>query len=213
MKKSTKLFTLLLATAFALITGQTALACLIGAGPPLQPIEKDHPPTIPPIDIQGDEASVFLGPISYDPCAGPIYKLFTGAQGPSIHIVEDMEVGPGPVWTDWHEIILTPGWEWAFASAPIPPTLDSPSIGPIPGVPGGGGVEVNFYFPAIPCGEQIHIEKYLVWTGLDVTGAPVVFTPDILVAEYPTTVPVPGAVWLLGSGLMGLVGLRKKLKK
>lgn len=27
------------------------------------------------------------------------------------------------------------------------------------------------------------------------------------------TVPIPGAVWLLGSGLLGLVGLRRKLKK
>ncbi|MCK4795084.1 MAG: hypothetical protein KAV87_65750 [Desulfobacteraceae bacterium] len=26
-------------------------------------------------------------------------------------------------------------------------------------------------------------------------------------------VPIPGAVWLLGSGLVGLVGIRKKLKK
>jgi hypothetical protein len=28
-----------------------------------------------------------------------------------------------------------------------------------------------------------------------------------------STVPIPGAVWLLGSGLVGLVGLRKKFKK
>lgn len=28
-----------------------------------------------------------------------------------------------------------------------------------------------------------------------------------------STVPIPGAVWLLGSGLVGLVGFRKKLKK
>ncbi len=27
------------------------------------------------------------------------------------------------------------------------------------------------------------------------------------------TVPIPGAVWLLGSGLLGLVGIRRKLKK
>jgi len=26
-------------------------------------------------------------------------------------------------------------------------------------------------------------------------------------------VPIPGAVWLLGSGLIALVGLRRKLKK
>jgi hypothetical protein len=30
--------------------------------------------------------------------------------------------------------------------------------------------------------------------------------------EY-TVVPIPGAAWLLGSGLIGLVGLRRKLKK
>lgn len=29
----------------------------------------------------------------------------------------------------------------------------------------------------------------------------------------PSQVPVPGAVWLLGSGFIGLVGIRRKLKK
>jgi len=28
-----------------------------------------------------------------------------------------------------------------------------------------------------------------------------------------TTVPIPGAVWLLGSGLIGIVGIRRKFKK
>jgi hypothetical protein len=27
------------------------------------------------------------------------------------------------------------------------------------------------------------------------------------------TVPIPGAIWLLGSGLIGIVGIRRKLKK
>jgi hypothetical protein len=30
---------------------------------------------------------------------------------------------------------------------------------------------------------------------------------------YTNTVPVPGAIWLLGSGLVGLVGFRRKFKK
>lgn len=32
-------------------------------------------------------------------------------------------------------------------------------------------------------------------------------------STYINVVPIPGAVWLLGSGLVGLVGFRKKLKK
>jgi len=34
--------------------------------------------------------------------------------------------------------------------------------------------------------------------------------PPVLVIEY---VPIPGAVWLLGSGLIGIVGIRRKFKK
>ena len=33
-----------------------------------------------------------------------------------------------------------------------------------------------------------------------------------MIAIYDSTVPIPGAVWLLGSGLAGLIGLRRKLK-
>ena len=36
---------------------------------------------------------------------------------------------------------------------------------------------------------------------------------DYLLDITATYVPIPGAVWLLGSGLIGLVGLRKKFKK
>ena len=34
-----------------------------------------------------------------------------------------------------------------------------------------------------------------------------------MVSDTGPVVPIPGAVWLLGSGLIGLVGLRRKLKK
>jgi hypothetical protein len=32
------------------------------------------------------------------------------------------------------------------------------------------------------------------------------------IAEY-TPVPIPGAVWLFGAGLMGLVGIRRRFQK
>jgi len=37
-------------------------------------------------------------------------------------------------------------------------------------------------------------------------------TSDKLYAKF-NMVPIPGAVWLLGSGLIGLVGIRKKIRK
>lgn len=36
---------------------------------------------------------------------------------------------------------------------------------------------------------------------------------DLVVEVRITPVPIPGAVWLLGSGLIGIVGIRKKFKK
>ena len=33
------------------------------------------------------------------------------------------------------------------------------------------------------------------------------------VAERNTPVPIPGAVWLLGSGIVGLIGLRRRMRK
>ena len=40
-------------------------------------------------------------------------------------------------------------------------------------------------------------------------------TGDLLVDNFGTVaaVPIPGAVWLLGTGIIGLVGIRRKFKK
>lgn len=39
------------------------------------------------------------------------------------------------------------------------------------------------------------------------------FTQAVFLASEFAPVPIPGAVWLLGSGMIGLVGLKKKFKK
>ena len=38
------------------------------------------------------------------------------------------------------------------------------------------------------------------------------FGPNLRFAEAPAPVPVPGSVWLLGSGLLGLMGLKRAKK-
>ena len=40
----------------------------------------------------------------------------------------------------------------------------------------------------------------------------VVGTANAMQAE-PSAVPIPGAVWLLGSGIAALIGIRRKFKK
>ncbi len=66
--------------------------------------------------VFGDGPHSFSGDISAcDPvtdCA-PIVKtfLFEGTT-PTFIIHEDWEVGPGPPWWDWHEVIQTPGMEF-----------------------------------------------------------------------------------------------------
>jgi len=71
--------------------------------------------------------------------------------------------------------------------------------------------EINYYFfnstnyrikmwpgPHISIDASYASSTYGAWVVAGATGSPV---------------PVPGAVWLLGSGFIGLIGLRKKLKK
>lgn len=48
------------------------------------------------------------------------------------------------------------------------------------------------------------------WVSVDVWGADVIITSGILEHECHA-VPIPAALWLLGSGLLGLFGLRRRL--
>jgi len=52
-------------------------------------------------------------------------------------------------------------------------------------------------------------QRYAVFRSVDYTGTN--YDPYLRI-EY-TAVPIPAAAWLLGSGLIGLVAIRRKFKK
>lgn len=154
-------------------------------------------------------------PIEWDPTAPPLSKTFPmlGSSMPPggvIPLSEFYSVAGSVEWTDWHEEIVTPGWEWASPAGifPIDPSTGSrigtnPISGLVVNPSPPSGTTLAFDFDPLLLGTAIEIEKYLLWTG---TG-PTTIEPTVL--EFPT-VPIPAAVWLFGSGLLGLIGIARR---
>jgi len=159
--------------------------------------------------------------VSYDPTAGPIEKwlkfdsdlngdgaidlndLAIFAANPIFNLQEFLVVGPGPAWTDWHEEILTPDWEWG--------NVQINSFGPPPGPTNlliqQTPTTVDFYFDPLPPGTQVDIRKQLVFAGNIADQA---FQTDFLqnnlmvkISEHPT-VPEPSGLVLAACGVLGL---------
>ena len=129
--------------------------------------------------------------------------------GTRFRLSEGLVIERLPNWTDWHEEILTPGWDWV-----VPPVgktefinqsaggvdLAAPPNNPIhtaPTLTQGG--QLDFSFAPLPPGTRIDIDKQLVFQG----SSP--FTGTITVREFPTIpVPEPSGLIFLASGLAGL---------
>jgi hypothetical protein len=123
---------------------------------------------------------------------------------------EFLQVGPGPSWTDWHENILTPGWDWGNVSIVTPGV-----VGPTNLVINQAGPSVDFFFDPLPPGTNVLIRKQLHFSGQPNTTMQADFLAgnyEIRVAEYPTSVPEPTALPLVGLALAGfaMVRLRRR---
>ncbi|MBI4578311.1 MAG: PEP-CTERM sorting domain-containing protein [Planctomycetes bacterium] len=138
-----------------------------------------------------------------DPLGGP----FTAAPFQPFYLHESLVIGPTQPWTDWHEKILTPGWEWVVPT-PTPPMFFANGV-PAPGLstvytPGSpGGSTLDFYFNSLPPGTKIEIRKLLQYT--DATG--VAFQGVVEIEEYPT--PEPASIGLLALGGIALLRRRR----
>jgi hypothetical protein len=158
------------------------------------------------IDPFGDVT--ITGSTSFDPTADPILKIFTTNGGGPFFRLDETITNNGPTaWTDWHEELLvsdgsggwtpsTPGDGLFFESV----SLNSPG-GDVQFTVGDDMAWIFFDNPVLQ-GESIDITKFIaVPFGMK----------EFAIAEYPT-VPVPAAVWLFGSGLIGLIGIARKRK-
>ncbi len=149
----------------------------------------------------------FIGqyPVERDPNGPAWIKNLTNPNGGNIiaqpgqmfTVQESLIISGSLPWSDWHEQILTPGWDWAppavlLANGAVAPGL---TISHTPGSPTSGGA-IDFYFNSLPVGTKVDIRKQLQYLG-GATGAP--FDGIVRIAEYPTPEPAALGLMLLGS--------------
>jgi hypothetical protein len=162
----------------------------------------------------------WVGPteVDTDPAAGFWTKELrlprrVGLDSP-LNLVEVLRVGSGFSWNGWHEEFLSAEWDWKQGAAYLfgPDALNiskisSGSFGPVStiGAISAGGNSIDFAFAnPLSEGSWLVLVKQFIWTGEAAGERP----KSILVAQSP--VPIPGALWLLGSGILGLVLIRRR---
>lgn len=191
----------------------------------------DLSPTSFDVPFGTDSWSVTAGLI-FHPDAPPMTKRFlsprqvTGApilldaQQPFPQRIDEewgLIVGASQPVSDWHEIILTPGWEWQMITA-APLITRNGAPWPYTWLPTSGPTRIEVEFDPIFPGEVLDIHKALLWVGtpgnriwgdgVDDSGASI-DESGIVVLEYPTPEPATAALLALG-GAFTLIRSRRR---
>jgi hypothetical protein len=137
----------------------------------------------------------------------------------AFNLIEVLKIGSGFSWSGWREEFNSPGWDWTWGGAyvyePGGPGLGSVLSGGFgaPSILGGistDGSRIDFAFDAAPGeGSWLLLVKRFIWSGDPSDGRP----RTVSISESPSPVPIPNAFWLLATGVVGIVGLRRKLQR
>lgn len=152
-------------------------------------------------------------PVVRDP-TGPVWqKILTDANnlpvvalpGQTFTLHEVLVVGGNLPWSDWHEDILNPYWDWTGWQILINNAFPAGLV--VNNIPGNAmqGGSISFLFNAVPPGSVVDIFKHLTYQA-NSTLPP--FSSKIVVDQYPT--PEPATLGLLAAGGTWLVRRRSR---
>lgn len=149
-----------------------------------------------------------------DPTGQPWYKDLQPLPGQVVlpgsvfKVHEQLIVGGNLPWSDWHEQILTPGWEWLPSSALLANNVSAPglTVTTTPGNISIGG-SIDYTFNSLPPGTFVDITKSLIYSGAGLPVPPPPFFGPVRIAEFPT--PEPATLSLLALGGIAMIRRRR----
>jgi len=197
------------------VLGMATGALAQGVAPPLGGSATSYQQTASGWDILDPSGTPQV--VVRDPLGQPWYKDLVTTPGVAVlpgsvfKVHELLVIGGNLSWGDWHEQILTPGWEWLPASSLLANSLPAPglTVSTTPGTSSLGG-SIDYTFGTLGPGTVIDIYKSLVYSGTGLPAPTPPFFGSIRVAEYPT--PEPATLSLLALGGVALLRRSRKTR-
>ena len=135
------------------------------------------------------------GPAWQKILVGPNNAPVVAVPGQTFYLHEVLTVSGNLPWSDWHEDILNPYWDWTGSQILINNAIPAGLV--TNNILGNGtqGGSISFLFNPVPPGSTVDIFKHLTYQA---NPALPVFSSKVLVNQYPT--PEPATLGLLGFG-------------